>query len=444
MKFIASITAIFLAFSCLFSQTTFPWSGTYGGTGTNRTYTTSVSGITMSATIVNSENVWQDASPVWFPSGSTVNGGGCSGISAANQGMLLSTDWTSNTTKTITVTISFSSPVQGPVNFKLYDVNDDGFGSWTDKITISGTNAASAAVNVFNVGTACVSTGGTVTGSGSTALTYNAGMSTACTCWGNNEINVGSASDCISTVTILYRSAATPTNYNNPKQYVVISNLTATIPTPLAAPTNITGNTAICQNQSTTLTAVGGTATSQWYTGSCGGTLVGTGTSITVSPTTTTTYFVRNAGTSCTPASPCISTTVTVNPSPTMTSANSATICSGSTLNIPLSSDFGTSYSWIATDNTSVSGESTSAQNSVQIDNTLINNSSTVQVVNYSVTPSANGCSGTPQTIAVTVNPVPTMTNANTATICTGNALNLALTSNVTATFHGLQRTIQT
>jgi hypothetical protein len=178
MKFIASITAIFLAISCVFSQTTFPWSGTYGGTGTNRTYTTNVAGITMSATIVNSENVWQDASPVWFPTGSTVNGGGCSGISAANQGMLLSTDWTTNTTKTITVTISFSSPVQGPVNFKLYDVNDDGFGSWSDKITISGTNSAAAAVNVFNVGTACVSTGGTVTGSGSTALTYNAEMST--------------------------------------------------------------------------------------------------------------------------------------------------------------------------------------------------------------------------------------------------------------------------
>ncbi len=435
MKFIASTTAIFLAFSCLFSQTTFPWSGTYGGAGTNRTYTTTVSGITMSATIVNSENVWQDASPVWFPTGSTVNGGGCSGISAANQGMLLSTDWTTNTTKTITTTITFSSPVQGPVNFKLYDVNDDGFGSWTDKITISGTNSAAAAVNVFNVGTACVSTGGTVTGSGSTALTYNAGMSTACTCWGNNEINVGSASDCISTVTILYRSAATPTNYNNPKQYVVVSNLTATIPTPLVAPTNITGNTTICQNQSTTLTAVGGTATSQWYTGSCGGTLVGMGTSITVSPTTTTTYFVRNAGTSCTPASSCISAIVTVNPSPTMTSANTATICSGSTLNIPLSSDFGTTYSWIATDNTSVLGESLSAQNATLINNSLTNNSANVQVVNYSVTPSANGCTGTPQTIAVTVNPVPTMTNANTATICTGNALNLALTSNVSATY---------
>ena len=101
MKLIFSILILFLSINSI-SQTTFPWSGTYGGTGTNRTYTTTVGGITMSATMVNSENVWQDASPKWFPTGSINPGGGCSGITATNQGMLLSTDWTSNTTKTIT------------------------------------------------------------------------------------------------------------------------------------------------------------------------------------------------------------------------------------------------------------------------------------------------------------------------------------------------------
>lgn len=101
------------------AQITFPWSGTYGGAGANRTYTTTVSGITMSATINNSENVWQDGSPVWFPTGSAVSGGGCAGIGATNQGMLLSTDWSTNTTKTITTTITFSSAIKGPVNFSL-------------------------------------------------------------------------------------------------------------------------------------------------------------------------------------------------------------------------------------------------------------------------------------------------------------------------------------
>ena len=426
MKLLISVLLIFISLIG-FSQTTFPWNGTYGGTGTNRTYTTTVSGITMSATIVNSENVWQDASPVWFPSGSTVSGGGCSGITATNQGMLLSTDWTTNTTKTITTTITFSSPVQGPVNFKLYDVNDDGFGSWEDKIQISGTNSSAAAVNVFKVGTACVQTGGSVTGSGTTLLTFNSGQSTSCTCWGNNEINVGTATDCISTITILYKSNVSPTNYNTPKQYVVISNLTATVPV-ATPPTSISGTTSICSGQSTTLTAVGGNASTQWFTGSCGGTLVGTGATLTVTPGSTITYYVRNGATACVPASSCIPVTVTVNPSPTMTSATSATICSGSPVNLALTSDFGTSYSWIATNNTNITGESTSAQSSATIFNTLVNTSASAQTVNYTVTPSASGCSGTPQTVAVLVNPAPSVNAGPDISICTGTSTTLNAT----------------
>ncbi len=426
MKLIISV--LFLCISLIgFSQTTFPWNGTYGGSGTNRTYSTTVSGITMSATIVNSENTWQDASPVWFPSGSTVAGGGCSGITATNQGMLLSTDWTTNPTKTITTTITFSSPVQGPVNFKLYDVNDDGFGSWEDKIQISGTNSSAAAVNVFKVGTACVQTGGSVTGSGTTLLTFNSGQSTSCTCWGNNEINVGTATDCISTVTITYKSNVSPTNYNNPKQYVVISNLTAIIPV-ATPPTSISGTTSICSGQSTTLTAVGGNASTQWFTGSCGGTLVGTGTTLTVTPGSTITYYVRNGATACIPVSSCIPVTITVNPAPTMTSGTSTTICSGSAVNFPLTSDFGTSYSWIATNNANTTGESTSAQSSSTINNTLVNTSAVAQTVTYTVTPSASGCTGTPQTVSVLVNPAPTVNAGPDVSICSGTSTTLTAT----------------
>ncbi|MDI9258542.1 beta strand repeat-containing protein, partial [Flavobacterium sedimenticola] len=66
------------------------------------------------------------------------------------------------------------------------------------------------------------------------------------------------------------------------------------------APTGITGITSICNGGSTTLTVQGGTmgsnAVVQWFTGSCGGTSAGTGNSITVSPTSTTTYYVRYSG----------------------------------------------------------------------------------------------------------------------------------------------------
>jgi len=312
-KFIFLI-AFMLSANILCAQLTiFPWSGTYGGAGTNRTYTTTVSGVTMSATIVNSEDVWQDASPRWFPTGSVVPGESCSGISSTNQGLLLSTNWTTNATKTITTTITFSTPVQGPVNFFLYDINDDGFGSWADRIVVTGTNSAAAPVNVFKVGTACVQTGGSVTGSGTTTLTFNSGNSSACTCWGNNEVNVGTSGDCISTVTIQYRSANT--TFNNPKQYVVISNLRATIVAP-AAPTSITGPTAICSGGSITLNSTGTNSLSQWYSGSCGGALVGTGTSITVSPVVPTTYYLANQG-ACNSLSNCISYSVGISSNPT-------------------------------------------------------------------------------------------------------------------------------
>lgn len=56
----------------------------------------------------------------------------------------------------------------------------------------------------------------------------------------------------------------------------------------------------LCVGGSTTLNITNGNlndaAQWKWYTGSCGGTLVGTGTSLTVSPSATTTYYVRGEG----------------------------------------------------------------------------------------------------------------------------------------------------
>jgi hypothetical protein len=380
--------------------TTFPWSGIYGGAGTNRTYTTTVSGVTMSATIVNSEDVWQDASPRWFPTGSVVPGESCSGISAANQGLLLSTNWTSNATKTITTTITFSTPVQGPVNFFLYDINDDGYGSWADRIIVTGTNSAAAPVNVFRVGTACVQTGGSVTGSGTNTLTFNSGNSSACTCWGNNEVNVGAISDCISTVTIQYRSANT--TYNNPKQYVVISNLRATIVAP-AAPTSITGPTAVCNGGSITLNSTGTNSSSQWYSGSCGGTLVGTGTGITVSPGVPTTYFVANVG-ACNSMSSCISHPVSISSDPSAPNIGTITqpTCATPTGSVALSGL--PSGSWTIT---ASPGGATQSSSGATATFTGLNPSASYT---FTVT-NADGCTSTASTSAA-INAAPALPSA--------------------------------
>lgn len=114
--------------------------------------------------------------------------------------------------------------------------------------------------------------------------------------------------------------------------------------------------------------------------------------------------------------------TVTINPSPSVNSTDVATICSGSTVNIPITSAVASSYSWIANDNINTTGESITSQSTSTLSNTIINNTSSVHLVNYFVIPtSTNGsCVGTSQTLTVTINPLPISNAGNDLTICSG------------------------
>jgi len=96
---------------------------------------------------------------------------------------------------------------------------------------------------------------------------------------------------------------------------------TVSFNTPSVAPTSITGNTSVCSGSPVTLTATGGTvgtgATYQWYVGSCGSAIsLGSSSSITISPTSTATYYARLSGT-CNTTS-CVSKTVTIASPPTV------------------------------------------------------------------------------------------------------------------------------
>ena len=87
-------------------------------------------------------------------------------------------------------------------------------------------------------------------------------------------------------------------------------------PTPAQAALGSGG--AICAGSSFVLSGSPGAGeTIDWYTGSCGGSLVGSGATLSVSPVSTTTYFgrARNTSTNCIAPS-CGSITVTVNPQP--------------------------------------------------------------------------------------------------------------------------------
>ena len=83
-----------------------------------------------------------------------------------------------------------------------------------------------------------------------------------------------------------------------------------------AAPTVQASANNICSGINTTLSIINGNLNNatewKWYTGSCGGTLIGTGSSITVSPTQSTTYYVRSEG-GCGGPGNCSSVSVAVN-----------------------------------------------------------------------------------------------------------------------------------
>jgi len=88
--------------------------------------------------------------------------------------------------------------------------------------------------------------------------------------------------------------------------------------------TLISNATTTCSTTATTLTA-SSTTPVNWYSGSCSGSLIGTGTTISVSPNTTTTYY---ASSSSWPT--CMNTIVNVTPSlANVNAGNDVSICSG-------------------------------------------------------------------------------------------------------------------
>ncbi len=106
-------------------------------------------------------------------------------------------------------------------------------------------------------------------------------------------------------------------------------------------------SSAICAGSSTNITASGqlnSAAIWEWHTDSCGGASVGSGTTITVSPTTTTTYYVRGEGGCIGNSGSCGMITITVNPVPVVSITGNLNLCPDETTT--LSANGAMTYSW--------------------------------------------------------------------------------------------------
>jgi gliding motility-associated-like protein len=147
------------------------------------------------------------------------------------------------------------------------------------------------------------------------------------------------------------------------------------------------------------------------------------------------TYVITPSVSGCTSTS--FNYTVTVYPRATVSSAATGTVCSGApmTYNITGSAS-GTTYSWSRPAVTGISNAAVSNSAANPISETLTNTTNAAVAVTYTITPSANGCAGTPFTYTVTVNPTATVSSAATAQVCSATPFAYTSTSPVAgATF---------
>lgn len=178
----------------------------------------------------------------------------------------------------------------------------------------------------------------------------------------------------------------------------------------------------------------------------------------TLSPAGTATVTVNNATATqvlnltyvTNPSNNCVrlltgSSTVIINPVPAG-SANAQAICSGDKTKVALASTLAsTTYSWTAVlqSGTATGFSSCASACGDTIAQTLSNTSTAPAVVRYTVTPvSSLGCPGTPFTVDVTVNPIPSG-SATAQTICSGAASSVALNAAVTGTTFTWTATLQ-
>ncbi|MCX6249756.1 MAG: hypothetical protein NTX61_03295 [Bacteroidetes bacterium] len=248
-----------------------------------------------------------------------------------------------------------------------------------------------------------VSTGGTITGGGTT-LSNTVTVTWTTTGAKTVSVNYTDANGC---------TAASPTIYN-----VTVNALP--VPT-------LSGPNPVCQNSTGNVYTTETGMTNYSWSVSAGGSITAGGT--TSSNTVTVTWTTSGARTvsvnyynaaNCAAAAPTVYN-VTVNALPVPTIAGPAPVCVNSTGNVYTTQAGMTGYSWSVSAGGTITGGGTSISNTITI--TWLTTGANTVSVNYT---NSNGCqAATPTVYNVTVNALPTPTLAGPATVCVNSAGNV-------------------
>jgi hypothetical protein len=201
-------------------------------------------------------------------------------------------------------------------------------------------------------------------------------------------------------------------------QAVVIINAAPVIP---AAPSVSPMAATICDGTATSLNASGCSGTVTWYNNSAPTVAIGTGSSISIMPSTNTSYFATctNASSGCTSLpSSLASITVVTPPSGPNISVDNNTVCVGTTINLSgLSCNTPDVLTWLKDGNAFGTGLSFT-------DVPAVGTHTYTAICN---TTGAVSCASAASNLVVTINALPTAPsiNTSTATICQGASTTL-------------------
>lgn len=278
-----------------------------------------------------------------------------------------------------------------------------GGSTYTVQYTTSGAcpQSSTQAVSVYTVpvvtaADVSICAGGTVTITANGASTYS---------W-NNGLGAGQSHNVTPASTTTYNIIGTSING-------CTNTATMTLTVTATAPINAGPDVTICNGTPTTLTATGG-VTYNWIAP-----ISAAGAIQTVSPSATTTYTVNG-----TDAAGCTGTdtvVVTVNAIPTVNPVTSQTLCANTaTTAINFSGSIGASaYNW-TNSNTAIGLGASGSGNIPSF--TATNATGSAISGSIVVTPTANGCAGTPINFSITANPVPVVNGVSSETLCAGGA----------------------